>query len=321
MTGEKKINISGIAVREGISKNGRKYTAIELNKFAPTMIGRPILKDHYGATDNIIGKITHAESIDGGKLVRYEGWVKEDGTNIIDKILDGRVSEVSIGAFSKRVVKDKEDENVLIPIDMEAMELSTTPVPGVTGTSLLADNNKIRKEDFTKIIKDYTEEIKKLEGERINNEQNKCSIKDKKEDIMEEDKTQNVSAVVENVEFTKMKEEFAAMKEKTEALEKANLALEEARRQDAISTYTEKAKAKNLPLKDLSKASMETIQAMTEMVNEITVPTKEAAVEEKVQAKAKSVDVNVSTSTEDFKGYVISTEDVSGRGVAFFKLN
>ena len=45
-----KITISGIAVREGVSLNRRKYTAKTLKEFAPTLIGKPLLKDHEGLT-------------------------------------------------------------------------------------------------------------------------------------------------------------------------------------------------------------------------------------------------------------------------------
>ena len=134
-----KLYISGIAVKEGISKNNRKYVAKELDKFAKTLKKRPIMKDHSGTTDSVIGKVTEASSIDNGKIVIYKGWVK--GEDIIEKIKDGRISEVSIGAFSRRIVRDKEDENVMIPIDMEAMELSVTPIPGVNGTSVMPQEN------------------------------------------------------------------------------------------------------------------------------------------------------------------------------------
>ena len=135
-----KINISGVAVREGISRNRRKYTGPELEKFAPTLIGRPILKDHNGITDNVIGKVSEAWYDTTEKLVRYKGWVKEDGTGLDEKIKDKRIEEVSIGAMAGRVVKEKKDDDFVIPLDMEALELSTTPVPGNRGTSISKEN-------------------------------------------------------------------------------------------------------------------------------------------------------------------------------------
>ena len=129
-----RVYITGVAVREGVSRNDRRYIAKELLKFTETMRGRPIMKDHSATTDNIIGKVTEGITNDGGKTILYKGWVK--GQDVIEKLRDGRLSEVSIGAFSKRLVRDPENENYIIPIDMEMMELSVTPIPGVRGTSI-----------------------------------------------------------------------------------------------------------------------------------------------------------------------------------------
>jgi len=314
-----KINISGIAVRAGLSRNNRKYLANELNKFAPTLIGRPILRDHEGKTENVIGKITHAESIDNGNAVKYKGWIK--GKEDIERIKDGRISEVSIGAFSKRLVKDKEDENIIIPIDMEALEMSTTPVPGVIGTSITAEEN-YNEEEIKKMITDYDKEQKSI------SHSSKDDYINKKEENMESEKNSKESAIVDNsAELKIMKEELEAMKEKTLSLEKDKLALEDARKLDAIKTYKEKANAKGLTLKDFSNASMETIQMAIEMVNELPEPKSEKDEDEdeeleteKVKTKAmpKSQEV-ISKTNETFGGYVVTTEDVNGRGVAFFK--
>jgi len=129
-----KINIRGIAIRPGVSKNGIMYTKEELNNFAATMIGRPILKDHRGETDNTIGLVTHA-STKGDGVVFYNGWVKEDGTGLVEKINDGRIKEVSVGAFAKRIVKENDDDEFCTAVGLEGMELSTTPIPAVRGTS------------------------------------------------------------------------------------------------------------------------------------------------------------------------------------------
>jgi len=154
----KKLTISGIAVKEGISRNKRKYIAKELEKFTPSMIDRPILKDHEGVTDNVIGKITEAIYDENTKSVKYSGWIKEDGTGIIDKIKDGRIKEVSIGALAGKVVKENKDDDIIIPTDMEALELSTTPVPGNKGTSIAFENKKYTSEELNEMISEYEKE-------------------------------------------------------------------------------------------------------------------------------------------------------------------
>ena len=131
-----KINIGGIAIKPGVSKNGINYTKEALIEFASTMANRPILKDHKGETDNTIGVIESSQS-DAQGIVTYAGWIKEDGSGIIEKINDGRIREVSIGAFASKLVKENDDDEYLTVVGLEAMELSTTPVPAVKGTSLV----------------------------------------------------------------------------------------------------------------------------------------------------------------------------------------
>ncbi|KKK56922.1 hypothetical protein LCGC14_3059680, partial [marine sediment metagenome] len=92
-----------------------------------------------------------------GSLVTYEGWIKEDGSDILERIKDGRIHEVSIGAISGRLVKESEESDILIPKDMKALELSTTPIPGVRGTSMFIKQEKIdlSDESIKQMIKDY----------------------------------------------------------------------------------------------------------------------------------------------------------------------
>ena len=142
-TEAKTIKVKGIAIRPGISRNGILYTSEELDKFAPTLEGKPILKDHKSETDNTIGLVERSESVNG--VVAYEGWIKEDGSGITEKIEDRRIKEVSMGAMVKRLVKENDDDDHYKAIGIEAMELSTTPTPGVRGTSLSKALESINK--------------------------------------------------------------------------------------------------------------------------------------------------------------------------------
>lgn len=306
MVENKKIKISGVAVREGISRNGRKYLAKELKKFAPSLIGRPILKDHEGLTDNTIGKVTRSEAVENGKIVTYEGWIKEDGTGIVERIKDGRISEVSIGAMSKRMVKEKEDDDFVIPIDMESLELSTTPVPGVRGTTLITtDIENYTEKQLKEMINIY--ELKKLEMKK--DEENK----EEKENLDKSHSTEhcsedtnnnerrinmeaknNAESTKENVELETLKKELESFKAKVkeaeddkeeaekekEEAEKESESLKETLRKETISRYTEKAQAKGLKVKDLSEANIEQIKFAIEMVDDMPEP-KEEEEEEK----------------------------------------
>ncbi|MHA1690095.1 MAG: hypothetical protein ACTSU7_00525 [Candidatus Heimdallarchaeaceae archaeon] len=419
-----RIRISGIAVREGISRNKRKYLARELKKFAPTLIGRPILKDHNGSVDSVIGKVTDAYFVDGKNFVQYEGWVKEDGSGIIEKIRDGRIGEVSIGAVAKRILKESEDSDILIPCDMEAMELSVTPVPGNKGTSIYPIGENV---DETKI--DLSDEgIKKMIEEFYDTEAKVTAMEQKRKQlgmsvsqfyaaprdppsasalpIFDPAHVRNAMArfnqthfkspaekararrailraakkfgikvdqflkntkesyssnsyllshrenssqinerrtIMESEELnmqetdSKVSEELSMLKEQLEALKKEKAELEEARRQDAIKLYKEKCEAKGIKPLDVSESSIETIKALTEQVEEVPEPEKEAEPKEeepksededneseesiKPQAQLKSKDANTSNlDTSIFEGYVLDSSDVvGGTGFAFYK--
>lgn len=315
----KKINIRGIAVSEGTSRNKRKYLASELEKFAPSMMGKPILKDHEGYTDNVIGKVTESVYDASTKSVRYAGWIKEDGSGIVEKMKDGRISEVSIGAIAGKIVKEKKDDEVIIPVDLEALELSTTPVPGNRGTSVLLGDEKLSKKNIKHMINTY-EKSQSYDKNNII----------RKEDKYMETTTENFDS--NNVEIQKLQEDCKALKESTETLKKEKAKLLETMRQDAVNKYKNLCEVKGISPKDLSEANMEMINFAIEMAEDIpeeaeekpeAKPEKEAAEKpvEKEEAKPESKEAESENedAEEAFEGYVITTEDVSGRGVALYK--
>lgn len=195
-----KVNVGGVAIVPGISKNGVLYTVEVLNEFAPTLNGRPILKDHRSETDNTIGLVTSSGS-NGAGVVSYNGWIKEDGTKILEKIGDGRIKEVSIGAFAETVLYDEELE-VYIVEGLEAMELSTTPTPAVKGTSLrqtLEDINIKKTNENHKVRPCFESNIMKFEIkekvlpviEKFNEDTPDVSISNKKEETNMVEKTRD----------------------------------------------------------------------------------------------------------------------------------
>jgi len=310
-----KIKISGIAVKEGTSRNKRKYISSELEKFAPTLNGRPILKDHEGITDNVIGKITESKFNPETTEVSYFGWIKEDGTGIVEKIRDRRISEVSIGALAGKVVKETKDSDILIPIDMEALELSTTPVPGNKGTSVGFEKKEYTEEQLKEIIINY--ESKSIDKIKYNY----------KEDKMSEQTTENKQ--VENT----FESENTALKEKLEASEKANAELLESKKLNLIEKYNSVCEVKGISPQKLADASFEMIAFAINTAESLPVkeeaeevkepaeetPAEEPKKEEKPEAEPETKEPEKNESAENFEDYVITTEDVTGRGVAFYK--
>lgn len=129
------LNVFGIAIKPGVSRNKVLYSKEELDSFAPTLKTRPILMDHnsYDLSKNI-GLVTKSSSNKG--IVSYEGWIKNpENVNVIARVNDKRIKEVSIGAIAKKVLYD-EDKDIFIVEGLEAMELSLVSCAGVKGTSL-----------------------------------------------------------------------------------------------------------------------------------------------------------------------------------------
>ena len=139
---KEQLSVAGIAIRSGVSRNKIKYSEEELMKFAPTLTNKPILKDHNATVDNAVGLVTKSES-SNGSIVQYRGWVKEDGSNVLEKIKDGRIKEVSIGAIAGQLVKESDDSDIMIAQNLTGLELSLTPVPGIVGTSISSRMEKL----------------------------------------------------------------------------------------------------------------------------------------------------------------------------------
>ena len=130
----KQITVEGVAIKSGVSRNGILYTKEELGKTFKELANKPLLKDHNATVDNTIGRTTHASFDDKTESVMFKGWIKDE--SVIEKIQDGRINEVSIGAVVDEVVKESEDAPYEMANGVHYLELSVTPTPGVVGTSI-----------------------------------------------------------------------------------------------------------------------------------------------------------------------------------------
>ena len=313
----KKINIEGTAIVEGVSRNGIIYEAAELDKFAPTLTGRPILKDHEGLTDNTIGKITESKSINDGKSVSYRGWIKEDGSGILEKIKDGRISEVSIGAMVGKLVKEKAEDTDFIARDMHALELSTTPVPGVDGTSVKQSENNM----------EYSEEmLKDMITESYDESNLKIGIKEEIR-MTENEKREDNNAVNENIVAT---EAMKIAEEKLKVAEAKIAEMEKVRRSEAVEAYEKLCESKSLKAVNTEKLSIDAVKALTEQVEGVEEPAEESSEEkseddskedeeEKEKAESKTEETSDEKAEEKFNNYIVEQSDLGG--MSFGKLD
>ena len=93
------VNVHGYIAHEGIMKR-QLFLKEELEKAAESFVGKPIMKEHVSAIDEVVGKITdtHVEFDDkAGKFaLAYDGQIGSEHTKLINDITRGFVSSVSM---------------------------------------------------------------------------------------------------------------------------------------------------------------------------------------------------------------------------------
>lgn len=225
------IKVHGVAIKAGISKNGIKYTPENLGKTAHELADKPILKDHKALTDNTVGRTTKASFDVKGESVMFEGWIKEDGTGVTEKIADGRIKEVSIGAAVEQLLQENAEDNYVIAEGIHYLELSTTPTPGVEGTSIMSlMANESRALNITEAMKrgyiTDDEDDTDYETEESHTPHGDTSFKKNKqeEQTMTDNKIQEAAIIEENKRLKAQLEEMklAKKKEACEAIAKLN---------------------------------------------------------------------------------------------------
>ena len=120
--------IKGVAITETTSRNGITYVAEELEKAGPTWTGKPMLLDHQALIDNIVGRVNKSEYKSFNKAIHYEARIVDE--DIKSKIKNGVITDVSIGAKVKDIVKDKKS-GTLTAVGIEGLEISFVAVPGI----------------------------------------------------------------------------------------------------------------------------------------------------------------------------------------------
>jgi hypothetical protein len=220
----KTLDVVGIAVKSGVSKNNHLFLPEELEKAYLSLSGKPILKDHEATVSSAIGKVTKTEFAKEKEeaIINFEGFVIDDGNYLFDKIETGIISEVSIGAYAEQMVQEEDKEDgPLIPIGLHFMEVSLTPTPAVDGTQItkakLQENNeKIIVKEETKMVEekketpavvqetpkvDYKAELEKVQEElaKFKTEMAKKELDSLKEKT--ETKTVNTAVVKNEIDF------------------------------------------------------------------------------------------------------------------------
>jgi len=141
---DKPLQIQGVAITAGMSRNFNIYTPEELQSFAKKLISAPVYIEHISVS-NAIGKIVSAKW--DGQNLWYEAEIYDEET--ADKIRKGLIRHVSVGA-------DYETIDVLdgkIPHGLRNAELSLVAVPGIPETSIqIMEKLRVKEQAFEPLI-------------------------------------------------------------------------------------------------------------------------------------------------------------------------
>ncbi len=119
--------VHGTAINVTTTRNRVKYLAEELMQAAPSLKGKPILKDHEAKVESIVGRVLEA-SFNGG-AVEYDGIILDEQMSRM--IQNGLINNVSIKANYKTVAQEGEGEDmIMVPRGLEFLELSLVAIPG-----------------------------------------------------------------------------------------------------------------------------------------------------------------------------------------------
>ena len=323
--------IHGVAIDEGITRNGVKYLGDELRKSAGTLRNKPLLKDHEAKIDNVVGRTTErCEFNETTKSIDFEAKVMDE--KIIEMIMDGRITNVSIGAMVADISEEEEVEGktCVIAKGIEFLELSLVPVPGCPGATIsqaLQEAFKLKQEE-TKTINEEAVLLQSTESKQdLKSEVTiKLELSDEVSKIVQDEKLKNESTEKKLLEEKKMEEDKMILleKEKTQAIEAAKVAeaetvklkeqLESIRKAEydkSVSEYKALAEGLKIKVADTTNLTKENVEALTEALKNMR------TAQETVVPKGQAQSTNVPTNTEKFDKHQLMIEE--GRFVFYRK--
>lgn len=133
--------IRGIAISETTTLNNHKYIAEELEKASATLMNKPLLVDHDQKVENIKGKIISSVWNPIEKRIDFEAKVTDE--SIKKLIKEGVLSTVSIGAYAKELVEDKDGS--MIAKGLGFAELSFVPCPADANATFVMAMQKLHE--------------------------------------------------------------------------------------------------------------------------------------------------------------------------------
>ena len=210
--------VTGVCINETTTRNGIKYTVDELEHAAQSFRSKPILLDHENKVNNIVGRTTENVSFSHEKRgIEFEARIVNE--DIKQKINDGLITDVSIGASVKDLVE--EDDGSRRAVGLEGMEISFVAVPGDPNANLaqamensfmIREGMEIEDRAVDEILNKLNGGIKEMAEEEEQKQEEKPEEEEKpaEEKVIKTEVNVDMSAVTEAIKS--LKDEIADLK-------------------------------------------------------------------------------------------------------------
>lgn len=237
------VNVHGFIMHEGVA-NRQTFLKKELEKAADSFVGKPIMKEHVSAVDEVVGKITDTKiefDENAGKYgLFYTGDIGAEHKKLINDIRRGFVSSVSMRiGYDKRPThycnlcgkpvgecKHNFDTEDFAPVatDFQGKHLAIVTQPADKAASISMDfSDDGVFEEVEEILNRRTEKMSDFEEKYTNLVEEfsdfKMSTKDEIAKLEEDFKEQKVAL---EAETAKKVEEIVALKSDFDALTAEN---------------------------------------------------------------------------------------------------
>lgn len=241
------VNVHGFIMHEGIA-NRQTFLKKELEKAADSFVGKPIMKEHVSAVDEVVGKITDAriefDDEAGLYALAYDGQIGSEHEKLLNDIKRGFVSSVSMRiGYNKRPThycnicgkpagecKHNFDTEDFAPVatDFEGKHLAIVTQPADKAASISMDfSDDGVFEEVEEILNRRTEKMSDFEEKYTNLVEEfgefKLSTKDEIAKMQEDFKEQKIQLEAETAkkveEIVALKSDFDALTAEKEELE------------------------------------------------------------------------------------------------------
>jgi len=244
--------IRGVAINETTTLNNVKYVAEELQKAAPSFRNVPILLDHKNEVKNIVGRTTENVNFNSTfNRIDFEAKIMDKDIRMM--IEDGRIGSVSIGAKVDDLTE--EEDGSMKAVGIRGLEISLVAVPGDSHANLaqaiqqglhLKEMSTRTEEANDKL--NNTESLEMAEDEIKTEEETPEETSEEvpevpEEEVVAEEKVQNINVKVDTTEISDMKKQISELKELLMEKKKIKEEAEEEEEKDEtkgeVSTETE----------------------------------------------------------------------------------